>query len=92
MPRELSQRLLQKLQEKPLTEAFAQRVAQVEALTRHDLVAFTRALTEWTEDEEVGRYLHLGLTSSDVVDTAQNALLVKALDLILEELGGGGGP
>jgi adenylosuccinate lyase len=88
VPRGLSQRLLKRLEEKPLTEAFARRVAEVEALTRHDLVAFTRALTEWTEDEEVGRYLHLGLTSSDVVDTAQNALLVKALDLILEELGG----
>jgi adenylosuccinate lyase len=88
VPRGLSQRLLKRLEEKPLTEAFARRVTEVEALTRHDLVAFTRALTEWTEDEEVGRYLHLGLTSSDVVDTAQNALLVKALDLILEELGG----
>jgi len=88
VPRGLSQRLLKRLEEKPLTEAFARRVAEVEALTRHDLVAFTRALTEWTEDEEIGRYLHLGLTSSDIVDTAQNALLVKALDLILAELRG----
>jgi adenylosuccinate lyase len=88
VPRGLSQRLLKKLQEKPLTEAFTRMVAELEASTRHDLVAFTRALVAWTEDEEVGRYLHLGLTSSDVVDTAQNALLVKALDLILEELKG----
>jgi adenylosuccinate lyase len=86
VPRGLASRLLKKLEEKPLTEAFAQRVAELEAVTHHDLVAFTRALTEWTEDEEVGRYLHLGLTSSDIVDTAQNALLVQALDLILEEL------
>jgi len=88
VPRGLAARLLQTLEEKPLTEAFAQRVAEIEETTRHDLVAFTRALVEWTGDEEVGRYLHLGLTSSDIVDTAQNALLVRALDLILEALKG----
>lgn len=88
VPKGLSARLLDKLAEKPLDRAFAQRVAELEEVTRHDLVAFTRALTEWTGDEEVGRYLHLGLTSSDVVDTAQNALLVEALDLIGEELQG----
>ncbi len=86
VPRGLSQRLLKKLQEKPLAEAFARMVAEMEASTRHDIVAFTRALVAWTEDEEVGRYLHLGLTSSDVVDTAQNALLSRALDLVLAEL------
>ncbi|MCS6868870.1 adenylosuccinate lyase [Thermus sp.] len=88
VPKGLSARLLDKLAEKPLDRAFAHRVAELEEVTRHDLVAFTRALTEWTGDEEVGRYLHLGLTSSDVVDTAQNALLVEALDLIGEELQG----
>ncbi|KHG65414.1 adenylosuccinate lyase [Thermus sp. 2.9] len=88
VPRGLAARLLRTLEEKPLTEAFARRVAEIEETTRHDLVAFTRALAEWTGDEEVGRYLHLGLTSSDIVDTAQNALLVRALDLIQEELKG----
>lgn len=88
VPKGLAARLLKRLEEKPLDEGFAQRVAELEEITRHDLVAFTRALVEWTGDEEVGRYLHLGLTSSDVVDTAQNALLVQALDLILEELRG----
>ena len=77
VPKGLSARLLAKLEEKPLDGAFARRVAELEAVTRHDLVAFTRALAEWTGDEEVGRYLHLGLTSSDIVDTAQNALLVE---------------
>jgi adenylosuccinate lyase len=88
VPKGLSQRLLEHLKEHPLDARFAQRVAGLEEVTRHDLVAFTRALVEWTGDEEVGRYLHLGLTSSDIVDTAQNALLVRALDLILEELRG----
>lgn len=88
VPKGLSQRLLEHLKEHPLDARFAQRVAGLEEVTRHDLVAFTRALVEWTGDEEVERYLHLGLTSSDIVDTAQNALLVRALDLILEELSG----
>ncbi|TBH17630.1 adenylosuccinate lyase [Thermus thermamylovorans] len=88
VPRGLAARLLGRLEAKPLDEGFARRVAELEEVTRHDLVAFTRALVEWTGDEEVGRYLHLGLTSSDVVDTAQNALLVRALDLILAELKG----
>ena len=87
-PKGLSQRLLKALEERPLDEAFARRVEALEAKTRHDLVAFTRALVEWTGDEEIGRYLHLGLTSSDIVDTALGALTVQALDLILKELHG----
>lgn len=68
----------------PLDAAFAERVAQLERTTRHDVVAFTRALSE--RFGESARYIHYGLTSTDVVDTAQNALLVRALDLILTDL------
>ena len=68
----------------PLDEAFAARVDELEATTRHDVVAFTRALTE--RFGEPARYIHYGLTSTDVVDTAQNVLLVRALDLILTDL------
>ena len=68
----------------PLDEAFAERVADIERTTRHDVVAFTRALTERFGED--ARYIHYGLTSTDVVDTAQNALLVRALDLILADL------
>ncbi|NLG09220.1 MAG: adenylosuccinate lyase [Deinococcales bacterium] len=71
---------------RPLDEAFAARVAELEAVTRHDVVAFTRALAERFGDG--ARYVHYGLTSTDVVDTAQNLLLVRALDLILADLGG----
>ncbi len=88
VPQGLAARLLAKLEERPLDEAFALEVARLEGETRHDVVAFTRALVAWVGDEGLARYLHLGLTSSDVVDTAQNALLVRALDLILEELKG----
>jgi len=86
IPPGTAQRLREALQQKPVDAAFAQRVDQIEAQTRHDMVAFTRALTEWTGDAEVARWLHLGLTSTDVVDTAQNILLAEALGLVEQEL------
>jgi len=70
----------------PLDEAFALRVAELEAVTRHDIVAFTRALTERFGDD--ARFIHLGLTSTDVVDTAQNLLLTRALGHIEADLEG----
>jgi adenylosuccinate lyase len=48
-------------------------------------VAFVRALAEASGSDLVARYLHYGLTSTDVVDTAQNYLLKEALGLILTE-------
>jgi len=67
---------------------FSARVAAIEAETHHDVVAFVRALAERSDDATLRRYLHYGLTSSDVVDTAQNRLLSEALDLVLSELQG----
>ncbi len=67
----------------PLDEAFAERVAELEAQTRHDIVAFTRALTERFGED--ARFIHLGLTSTDVVDSAQNLVLRDALTLILAD-------
>jgi adenylosuccinate lyase len=87
IPAGTAQQLRNALALKPIDASFARRVDQIEAETRHDIVAFTRALTEWTGDAEVARWLHLGLTSTDVVDTAQNVLLGEALGLIEQELG-----
>ncbi len=67
---------------------FVRRVAEIEEETRHDVVAFVRALAELSKSETVARYLHYGLTSTDVVDTAQNYLLKESLGLILNELDG----
>ncbi len=53
--------------------------------TQHDVVAFLRSVAELTGPE--ASYLHLGLGSSDVVDTAQSVLLVRAADLLLGALG-----
>ncbi|MFC4637439.1 adenylosuccinate lyase [Deinococcus hohokamensis] len=80
VPREAHRALVDKSEADPLDDAFAQKVADIEAVTRHDIVAFTRALTERYGEE--ARFIHHGLTSTDVVDTAQNLLLDEALGLI----------
>ena len=57
------------------------RMQAIEAEVRHDVIAFVSAVAETVGDE--GRYLHLGLTSSDVVDTAFALQLRDAADLVL---------
>jgi adenylosuccinate lyase len=52
--------------------------------TRHDVVAFLRVVGETVGDD--ARYLHLGLGSSDVVDTALSVLMVRAADIITDSL------
>src|SRR5699024_1749575 len=52
--------------------------------TRHDVVAFTRAVSETLGDER--KWVHYGLTSTDVVDTAQSYLLKQANDIIRQDL------
>lgn len=59
-----------------------ERIAELEADLRHDVLAFLTDVGESLGDD--ARYLHLGLTSSDVVDTAQAVLLAQAVDLLLE--------
>ena len=83
VPAGTSERLATKAAANPLDDAFAARVAELEAQTRHDIVAFTRALTERFGED--ARFIHLGLTSTDVVDSAQNLVLREALGLILED-------
>ena len=54
------------------------RIQEIEARVRHDVIAFTLAVSETIDDPEAARWLHYGLTSNDVVDTAQ-ALQVRKL-------------
>lgn len=61
-----------------------QRIAEIEAEVRHDVIAFVSAVAETVGDE--GKYIHYGLTSYDVVDTALSALMVEAADIILADL------
>jgi len=60
------------------------RIAELEATLDHDTLAFVNAVAESIGAE--GRYLHFGLTSSDVIDTALALQLRAASDLILAEL------
>lgn len=60
------------------------RVLEIEAEVRHDMIAFLTNVNEYVGD--AGRYIHLGLTSSDVLDTALALQLVASLNIILERL------
>ena len=61
------------------------RMNQVLEITRHDMTAFLESITEKLGPE--GRWLHFGLTTSDVWDTATSLQLVEAADLLDEEIG-----
>ena len=60
------------------------RVLEIETEVRHDMIAFLTNVNEYVGD--AGRYIHLGLTSSDVLDTALALQLVASLDLLLVEM------
>jgi adenylosuccinate lyase len=61
------------------------RIAEIEAVRQHDVVAFVENVRESVG--EAGRHLHYGLTSSDVLDTATAVALRDAGDLLLEGVG-----
>ncbi|MGG3804090.1 adenylosuccinate lyase [Metabacillus fastidiosus] len=60
------------------------RIREIEAETRHDVIAFTRAVSETLGDER--KWIHYGLTSTDVVDTALSYLLKQANDILLKDI------
>jgi adenylosuccinate lyase len=60
------------------------RIDEIEKVTQHDLIAFTTNVGEYVGPS--ARWLHFGLTSSDVVDTAQAIQMRDACDLILEDI------
>ena len=60
------------------------RILEIEAETRHDVVAFTRSVSESLGNES--KWIHYGLTSTDVVDTAYGYLLKQANDLLRADL------
>jgi adenylosuccinate lyase len=60
------------------------RIEEIEERTKHDVIAFTTAVAEHVGEE--ARWLHFGMTSSDVIDTAQALQMREACDLILAGL------
>ncbi|MDP1948274.1 MAG: adenylosuccinate lyase [Nitrospirota bacterium] len=60
------------------------RIERIEKVTKHDVIAFLESLVNSVGPEH--RFLHMGLTSSDIVDTSLAVQMTEALDLILEDL------
>src|ERR1035438_8893331 len=59
------------------------RIHELEARVKHDVIAFTMAVGETIGDPKLARWLHYGMTSNDIVDTAQ-ALQVRDASLLIE--------
>ncbi len=63
-----------------------ERIAEIERVVKHDVIAFLESLSESVGRE--ARYLHAGLTSSDILDTSLALQMTEAMDLILEDVEG----
>jgi len=63
-----------------------ERIEELERETRHDMVAFLRCVAEHIGDEDASRWLHYGVTSYDIEDTALSLLLRESADVLLEDL------
>jgi adenylosuccinate lyase len=60
------------------------RIDEIEKITKHDVIAFLTSITEIVGED--GRFLHMGMTSSDVLDTSYAVLLKEAADMLLEDI------
>jgi adenylosuccinate lyase len=80
VPREAAQKLRER------ARVDVARINELEAKVKHDVIAFTITVQESVGDPEAARWLHYGLTSNDIVDTAQALLLREASQLIEKDL------
>src|SRR3989339_841701 len=60
------------------------RIDEIEKTTKHDVIAFLTSVTEKVGED--GRFIHMGLTSSDILDTSLALLLREAADILIEDL------
>jgi len=60
------------------------RIDEIEQITRHDVIAFTTSVAEFVGEDS--RFIHRGLTSYDVVDTALSLLLLQAGEIIRDDI------
>ena len=79
---EIPKSALKDIQEK--SEFKVERIDEIEREVKHDVIAFLTCVAEYVGDS--ARYMHLGMTSSDVLDTALAVQLKQASSLILKEL------
>jgi adenylosuccinate lyase len=61
------------------------RIDEIEAVTKHDVIAFLTHLAEIIGNDEA-RFVHQGMTSSDVLDTCFNVQLVRATDILIKDM------
>jgi adenylosuccinate lyase len=61
-----------------------ERIDEIEKTTKHDVIAFLTSLTEKVGED--GRFIHMGLTSSDVLDTSLAVQLKEAAEILLEDI------
>ena len=78
VPRGIAKRVRKKVTIDPA------RIAAIEQVTKHDVIAFLEAVAEQAGKD--ARFLHAGLTSSDILDTALALQMVEASTLLLEDL------
>ncbi|RUM32592.1 MAG: adenylosuccinate lyase [Aquifex sp.] len=76
---------LKKIEEKTyVDEEVVERIKEKEKVFKHDVLAFVSVIAQQVGEE--GRYIHMGLTSSDVVDTALALLIREAIEIILKDI------
>lgn len=71
--------------------ADADRISEIEKVTNHDVIAFTTNMAEnidaeWKGEEKPSRWVHFGMTSSDLGDTALSYQITQAIDIILQDI------
>ena len=67
-----------------IDESVVERIHELDKIYNHDVLAFVTAVAE--QVGENGRYIHLGVTSSDVIDTALGLLMREALDILIKDV------
>ncbi|MBK3332818.1 adenylosuccinate lyase [Persephonella atlantica] len=67
-----------------MDESVVERIHQLDRIYNHDVLAFVTAIAE--QVGENGRYIHLGVTSSDVIDTALGLLMREAIDILVQDI------
>ncbi len=76
---------LREIEEKTyIDEKVVERIHELDRIYNHDVLAFVTAVAEQVGKN--GRYIHLGVTSSDVIDTALGLIMREAVDILLEDI------
>ena len=61
-----------------------ERIDEIERETKHDVIAFLTSVSEFVGED--ARYIHMGLTSSDILDTSFSLLLKEAAEIIIDDI------